>query len=87
MKCTAHNFVKRLQLGKEDALEYIVDQYMPLVKEIVLKILSPLQNNGVIDECMNDIFLSIWNNASKFKGKPETFQFWLAAVAKFKLRC
>ena len=84
MKCTAQNFVKRLQLGKEDALEYIVDQYMPLVKGIVLKILSPLQNNGVIDECMNDIFLSIWNNANKFKGEPEAFQFWLASVAKFK---
>lgn len=83
-KSNEHNFVERLQMEKEDALEYIVHQYLPLIKGISLKILSPLQNEGLIDECINDIFLSIWNHASKFKGDTTNFKYWIASIAKFK---
>lgn len=84
MKSNEHNFVERLQMEKEDALEYIVNEYSPLVKGITIKILYSLQNNGLIDECINDIFLSVWNNSSKFKGDSSNFKFWIASIARFK---
>ncbi|PFZ04437.1 RNA polymerase subunit sigma-70 [Bacillus pseudomycoides] len=84
MKSNEKNFIKRLQRQKEDALEFIVDTYLPLIKAIVHKVLIPLKNDGLIDECINDIFLSVWNNANKFHGEPEDFKKWIAAIAKFK---
>ncbi|MBO1624581.1 sigma-70 family RNA polymerase sigma factor [Bacillus arachidis] len=84
MKSNEKNFIKRLQRQKEDALEFIVDIYLPLIKGITHKVLVPLQNDGLIDECINDIFLSIWNNAEKFHGDSDDFKKWIAAIAKFK---
>ncbi|WP_243521484.1 sigma-70 family RNA polymerase sigma factor [Bacillus pseudomycoides] len=84
MKSNEKNFIKRLQRQKEDALEFIVDTYLPLIKGITHKVLIPLKNDGLIEECINDIFLSVWNNAKKFHGEPEDFKKWIAAIAKFK---
>lgn len=84
MKSTEKNFIKRLQSGKEDALEYIVGQYLALIKGIVLQILKPLQQEGLTEECVNDIFLSAWQNARQFTGEKADFKNWLCAIAKFK---
>ncbi|KEK24673.1 sigma-70 family RNA polymerase sigma factor [Bacillus gaemokensis] len=84
MKSNEKNFIKRLQRQKEDALEFIVDTYLPLIKGITHKVLIPLKNDGLIEECINDVFLSVWNNANKFHGNPDDFKKWIAAIAKFK---
>lgn len=84
MKSNEHNFIERLQMEKEDALEYIVNEYSSLVKGITIKILNPLKNDGLVDECINDIFLSVWNNAKKFKGDTSNFKYWIASIARFK---
>ncbi|WP_066390737.1 sigma-70 family RNA polymerase sigma factor [Neobacillus mesonae] len=84
MKCNDTNFIKRLQRQDEDALDYIVDQYLPLIKGVTCKVLSPLHNTGIIEECINDIFLSIWNNSKKFNGEANDFKKWVCAIAKFK---
>lgn len=84
MKSNDTNFIQRLQIHKEDALEFIVDTYLPLIKGITSKVLSPLQNKGIMEECINDVFLSIWNNAQKFNGDSTDFKKWICAIAKFK---
>ncbi|MBM7702992.1 sigma-70 family RNA polymerase sigma factor [Metabacillus iocasae] len=85
MKATERNFIKRLQNEKEDALDYIVDHYLSLVKGITYHVLSPLKNEGVIEECVNDVFLSIWTNARQFKGKnADDFKKWICTITKFK---
>ncbi|MGD6900699.1 sigma-70 family RNA polymerase sigma factor [Bacillus infantis] len=85
MKSNERNFIMRLQARKEDALEYRVDQYLPLVKGITLKVLSPLENGGMAEECINDVFLSVWNNSKKFEGDSAAdFKKWICAIAKYK---
>lgn len=84
MKSNEANFIKRLQRQKEDALEFVVDTYLPIIKGITYKVLGPLKNEGVIDECINDIFLSIWDNSKKFKGDSIDFRKWICTIAKFK---
>lgn len=84
MKSNEANFIKRLQRQKEDALEFIVDTYLPIIKGIVYKVLIPLKNEGVVDECINDIFLAIWNNSNSFKGDSIDFRKWVCTIAKFK---
>jgi len=84
MKSNEKNFVKRLHQQKEDALEFVIDQYLPLVKGITHKTLASLQNDGLKEECINDIFLSIWENATKFTGDEAMFKKWLCVIAKCK---
>ena len=84
MKSNETNFIQRLQFGKEDALEYIVNNYLSLIKGITYKVLSPFQNEGMIDECVNDIFLSVWHHAKDFDGDSAKFKSWICSIAKFK---
>ena len=84
MKSNEKNYIKRLQRQKEDALEFVVDTYLPLIKGITHKVLLPVQNDGLIEECVNDIFLSIWNNANKFHGEPNDFKNGLQRLRSLK---
>ncbi|MGF7045635.1 RNA polymerase sigma-70 factor (ECF subfamily) [Paenibacillus sp. DS2015] len=84
MKSNDTNFIRRLQRQEEDALEFIVDKYLPLIKGITHKVLAPLNNCGVIEECINDVFLAIWNHSKKFNGDTHDFRKWICAIAKFK---
>lgn len=83
MKSSPTNFIKRLKKKKEDALEYIIDAYMPLVKTIATKILHN-QNRLDVDECINDVFLTVWQNVNQFKGEPEDFKKWIGMITKYK---
>ncbi len=84
MKANETNFVRRLQKHKEDALDYVVDAYLPLVKGTIAKVLIPLQNNGLIEECINDTFLAVWHHGDQFSGEPEDFRKWIYAIARSK---
>jgi RNA polymerase sigma-70 factor (ECF subfamily) len=84
LKSNDNNFIQRLQRQKEDALEFIIDKYLPLIKGITYKVLSPLENDGIIEECINDILLSIWSNSNKFHGDSTDFKKWICAIAKYK---
>lgn len=84
MKSDEKNYIQRLRAGKEDALDYIVDNYLSLVKGTIYKVLAPLKDDGLIEECINDVFLSVWNNISKFKGESNEFKKWIYVIARFK---
>lgn len=83
MKCNATNFIKRLKKQKEDALEYIIEQYSSLVYAVSYKILNNI-NNEAISEIVNDVFLTIWQNSNQFQGEPEDFKKWIAMITKYK---
>lgn len=85
MRSNEGNFIKRLKAGKEDAIEFVIDMYLPFVKSIVYPILSPLNRPGIIEECINDIFLSVWEHAKKFRGKDtRAFKNWIDVISRFK---
>lgn len=84
IKTNEKNFVKRLKSKKEDALEWTYDKYIGFVKRIVYDVLNTFNNNGVIEECINDIFMGVWNNIDKFTGDNDDFRNWIGAIAKFK---
>lgn len=83
MKSSSTNFISRLKKQKEDALEYIIDAYMPLVKTIASKILHNKKRPD-IDECINDVFLTIWQNAHQFQGDTQDFKKWIGIITKYK---
>jgi len=83
MKSSPTNFIDRLKKQKEDALDYIINVYMPLVKTISKKILYTHSQQD-IDECINDVFLSVWQNAAQFQGNAEDFKKWIGMITKYK---
>ena len=84
MKINEQNFIALLQAGEEEALDYVIDHYLPLIKGVVIKTLGPLNKNDLSKECCNEILLSIWKNAKKFTGEPTDFQKWVCVIAKYK---
>lgn len=83
MRCNSKNFVIRLQKQKEDALEYVIEDYSALVNAIAYKVLSGISMDA-IDDCVNDVFLAVWQNAGQFKGEPEDFKKWIGMITKYK---
>lgn len=84
MRSTEANFIKRLKRKKEDAIEFVIDSYLPVVKAIVYKVLGPLQKDADMDECISDVFLSVWDNSEQFHGDNEDFKKWICMIAKYK---
>ena len=83
MKSSPTNFIDRLKKQKEDALDFVIDAYLPLVKGIVKKILETHRTQDV-DECINDVFLSVWQNAAQFQGDAADFKKWIGMITKYK---
>lgn len=84
MSVSNKNFIKRLKKQKEDALEYVIDEYMPFVKAIALKILQPIGKRDSVDDCINDVFLEVWKNSHHFKGNEVDFKKWIGIITKYK---
>ncbi|MCT4563368.1 MAG: sigma-70 family RNA polymerase sigma factor [Maledivibacter sp.] len=82
MKITEQNFILHLKNRDEKALEYVIDIYGWIIKSIVKKHLYNLESHQ--EECINDIFLGIWNNVHRFNEDKGTFKSWVAAIAKYK---
>ena len=73
MKSNEKNFIKDYS-GKRRRVRIRCRYILTTHKGIAHKVLLPIQNDGLIEECINDIFLSIWNNANKFHGEPSDFK-------------
>ena len=84
MKITMDNFIKQFKKGKEAALEFVIDEYIGIVKAVVYHSFTMYKDQQMIEECVSDTFLGAFENARQFKGDEEDFKRWLCAIAKFK---
>lgn len=84
MRVNENNYIKELKRGNENALNYVIDMYLPLVKGITYKVLSKYSDKQLIEECINDIFMAVWNNSKKFDEEKNNFRSWIAKISKFK---
>ena len=67
------DFIDRLQQQDEKALHYIVNQYLGYVKAIAHKILDDSFGHMLVEECINDVFLLIWQKSYQFQGDETDF--------------
>jgi len=84
MRITDENFIKHLKKRREEALQYVIDEYMGIVKAIIYNALKSYNDPQIIEECMSDTFLGAYENAKQFKGDKEDFRRWICTIAKFK---
>ncbi|MFJ7733419.1 sigma-70 family RNA polymerase sigma factor [Lysinibacillus sp. NPDC097231] len=79
-----NDFIERLQRHDEKALKYVVEHYLGLVKAITLKILEKPSDYMLVEECVNDVFLLIWQKSHYFTGDEADFKKWLGMITKYK---
>ena len=78
------DFIPRLQRKDEEALQYMIDTYMPFLKGICQHILLKSCGRQAAEECLNDVFMTVWQRAYQFQGSHEDFRRWTGMIAKYK---
>lgn len=79
MQINDENFIPLLKKRNQAALYYAMQTYGGLVKSIIRRHLQE-----EYEECMDDVFLSVWENISRFDPNKNSFKNWIAAIAKYK---
>lgn len=74
--------IKGIIKKDEKALEYLIDEYGWVVKTVVYKYLYNFKN--LQEECINDIFLRIWNNIKYYDSEQSSLKNWIASISKYK---
>lgn len=74
--------IKKIKQKDEKALEVLIDKYGWVVKTVVYKHLYNFKN--VQEECINDIFLGIWNNIDSYNPDKASLKNWIGSISKYK---
>lgn len=84
MEINGSNYVTQIKKKNMKALEFVMDNYGNLVYSIVRKMLNTDGARPYIEECVNDVFLAVWNNIENFDQTKGDFKCWIAAISKYK---
>ncbi|HWQ70757.1 MAG TPA: sigma-70 family RNA polymerase sigma factor [Desulfitobacteriaceae bacterium] len=84
MEINDTNYVAQMKKKSRRALEFTINKYCNLVYSIVRSVLKAGFYEPYIEECVNDIFLSAWNNIASFDETKGNFKCWIAAISKYK---
>ncbi len=82
MKANEDNFVDLIRKRREEGILYVIETYGGLFRSVVGKRLFASPDR--IEECMNDIFLGIWQNIGSFDPDRGSFVNWAAGVARLE---
>ena len=79
---TQKNFVEKLKRRNEKALEYVIREYGGYVKAAVNHNLAGLPEE--MEECMDDVFLDVWEHIERFDAAKGSFKNWIVSIARFR---
>ncbi|NMM61661.1 sigma-70 family RNA polymerase sigma factor [Clostridium sp. P21] len=84
MKIDESNYISELKRKNSKALEYTYSKYVGLVYKVVFDLLKDTASRQDVEECVSDIFISLWKNAVQYNDNITTFKKWLVAISKYK---
>ncbi|GGE79292.1 sigma-70 family RNA polymerase sigma factor [Priestia taiwanensis] len=67
-----------------DALHLVISTYGGLIYKVINSVLDSAYDKSNIDECMNDVLMTLWYNIDTFDEERGKFTSWLISVSKFK---
>lgn len=82
MRITEQNYISQLKIKNEKALEFVLTEYGWVVKTVAKKHLH--QAPELMDECLNDVLLAVWENIDAFNENKSTFKNWIAGISRYK---
>jgi len=69
---------------KPNALEKVMDLYVDSVYHVAKSILYSIAPEEDIEECVQDVFLEVWDTVDKFNPDRATFKTWILMICKYK---
>ncbi|KAJ51022.1 RNA polymerase sigma-70 factor (ECF subfamily) [Clostridium tetanomorphum] len=78
------NFIIKLKENNKDALQYIIDNFTPLIFTICKSIIGEYGTLEDVEECVSDIFIFLWNNKHNYSEEKSSFKTWISVIAKYK---
>ena len=79
---TDEKLVSGVKARDEAALELLISKYGGLIKSIVSGHLSQMPSH--VDECVNDILFSVWENIGRYDPRKNSLKNWIGAISKYK---
>ena len=76
--------IQKIIDGDEESFCYMIDQYSKLLWVIVGGILNNIGTAQDIEECISDVFITVWQKPKNFKRQKGTLKNFLAVIAKSK---
>lgn len=74
------NYIKALREKNIEALDFIMDTYSNLIFKVAYKVLNKRE---LSEECINDVFLKVWNNIDIFNKEDDKFKNWICTITKY----
>ncbi|WP_208559067.1 sigma-70 family RNA polymerase sigma factor [Marinilactibacillus kalidii] len=74
--------IKKLSQRKESGLTALIENYGGLLKSVIQKYLHALPDRQ--DECLNDVFLAVWNHIDQYDSTKSSFKNWICSVARYR---
>lgn len=78
------NFIQKLRGNDTDALQYIIDNFTPLIFAICKNITGEYGSLEDVEECVSDIFVFLWENNHKYSEEKSNFKTWISVIAKYR---
>ena len=82
MKVTEENYITLIRLKDEKGLQFFMEQHGWIVKSILYQQMHSFPDG--IEECLNDVFLAIWEHANQYDEEKGSFNNWVAVISKYK---
>ena len=76
--------VEILYSGDKDAFFHIMETYNKLLWVIVGGVLSGVGTSEDIEECISDVYVSLWRNPKSYTPRKGTLKTFIAVAAKHK---
>lgn len=92
MGITEKNFIHKIKVKDPQAMDFLVNKYGRLLYTVIYKTLGNFNDKGILEECMNDVLLNIWENIEKYsgeyniklEGEERKFKNWICVIARYK---
>lgn len=79
-KVNSDNLVELLKKHNKEALRYLIDNYSNSMLKVCYSVLRDVEASK---ECVNDVFLKIWNNVESFDKDKSKFNTWVVVLCKY----
>ncbi len=76
--------IKGIKKKNQRAIEAAFEIYGNLVYKIIYSLMSEGHEKSYVEDCVNEVFLSLWNNIDCYNSEKSSFKNWLAAISKYK---
>lgn len=74
------DIVKLLEERDEKAIELMAQRYEKLIRYIAVTVLQ--HRETAVEECINDVYLKVWNSGSSYDYEKASFKTYLKAITR-----